>query len=232
MNIPECEEEIIKNLSQCQKEIVSELLSPRFSPKADCQWFVMRVTYGRAAKAATHINTNAYLSRERKKENALSVPYFAYTPHETKIVFKDGKRARKTVACLPGYIFFYGTERDAFRFSHRSQETESLPFLDFAYDHTQKSLSGMDRIMTIPDREMLNFIRLAEIETSKAYSVTQEECHFRKGGKVRIIHGVFEGIVGRVARIHTQTRVVVTLEGIISYATAYIPAAFMVPVEE
>ena len=30
-------------------------------------------------------------------------------------------------------------------------------------------------------------------------------------------------IVGRVARIHTQTRVVVSIPGVISYATTYIP---------
>lgn len=232
MNTPANTENITSNLNEYQKIIVAELLSPKFCPKSDCHWFVMRVTYGRADKAVAHINANAYSQKDDCAENTLSAPYFAYTPHETKIVFKDGKKVKRNVACLPGYIFFYGSEEEAFRFSHRSQDSVALPFLDFAYDHTQKNVSGTDKIMTISNREMLNFIRLAEIDTPKAYSVNAEECHFKKGGKVRIIHGVFKGIVGRVARVHTQTRVVVTLDGIISYATAYIPSAFMVPVEE
>ncbi|NPD81343.1 hypothetical protein HPS57_05080 [Prevotella sp. PINT] len=219
-----------RKLAEFQKETVEEFLSPHFRQRDGSQWHVMRVTYGRADKAVAHINSCA-LEDKKNRENE-SVPYFAYTPHETKFVFKNGKRTKQYVACIPGFIFFYGSEQDAFRFTHRSQDAHALPFLNFAYDHTTKSSSGTDNIMTIPCHEMLNFMRLAEIETTKAYSVSAEECHFRKGGKVRIIHGAFEGIVGRVARVHSQTRVVVTLEGIISYATAYIPAAFMVPAEE
>ena len=221
-------------LSECHKKAVAELLSPGFQPRQDHQWFVMRVTYGRAAKAVEHINKKALEDMDRNTTatgNTFSFPYFAYTPHETKIQLKNGKRKKERVACLPGYIFFYGREADAFLFTHRSMEDMSLPFLDFAYDHTSKTLSGTDKRMIIQSHEMVNFMRLAEIDTPKAYSVTAEECHFRKGGKVRIIHGAFKGIVGRVARVHSQTRVVVTLEGIIQYATAYIPSAFMVPVE-
>lgn len=222
-------------LSDRHRKAVAELLSPEFQPKADCQWFVMRVTYGRADKAVEHITREACKDTDENPNetgNTLSLPYFAYTPHETKVQIKNGKRKKERVACLPGYVFFYGSEADAFRFTHRSNEDEALPFLDFAYDHTSKTLSGTDKRMIIQSHEMLNFMRLAEIDTPKAYSVTAEECHFRKGGKVRIVHGVFKGIVGRVARIHSQTRVVVTLEGIIQYATAYIPSAFMVPVED
>lgn len=229
------EHDTVNNFSDCHRKAVAELLSPEFLPLADCQWFVMRVTYGRADKAVEHITREACKDLDKipnETGNALSLPYFAYTPHETKVRIKDGKRKKERVACLPGYIFFYGREADAFRFTHRSQEDGALPFLDFAYDHTSKTLSGTDKRMIIQSHEMLNFMRLAEIDSPKAYSVTAEECHFRKGGKVRIVHGVFKGIVGRVARIHSQTRVVVTLEGIIQYATAYIPSAFMVPVED
>ena len=48
---------------------------------------------------------------------------------------------------------------------------------------------------------------------------------------VRIIEGDFKNFVGRVARFQGQQRVGITIEGLLTVATAYIPTAFIKPIE-
>ena len=50
---------------------------------------------------------------------------------------------------------------------------------------------------------------------------------FEKGQLVKVIDGVFKGVVGRVARWQGQQRVGVCIEEIGTIATAYIPNAFI-----
>ena len=57
--------------------------------------------------------------------------------------------------------------------------------------------------------------------------IRPDQCHYRSGDNVRIIEGEFKGIVGRVARVAGQQRVVVELDGICMVTTAYIPSAFI-----
>lgn len=93
------------------------------------------------------------------------------------------------------------------------------------------SLAAQYAPITVPDDSMDNLIRLVNVGLPQSYSVTDAEIHYRPGGPVRIIDGPFKGIVGRVARIHTQTRVVVSIPGIISFATTYIPKHQMEAIE-
>jgi ribosomal protein L24 len=44
---------------------------------------------------------------------------------------------------------------------------------------------------------------------------------------VRVIDGQFTGVEGRVARAAGEQRVVVELEGVCLFATAYVPSAFL-----
>ena len=44
---------------------------------------------------------------------------------------------------------------------------------------------------------------------------------------VRVIDGDFKGVVGKVARVCGQQRVVVEIKGVCLVSTAYIPSAFI-----
>ena len=46
-------------------------------------------------------------------------------------------------------------------------------------------------------------------------------------GNVRVIAGDFKGVVGKVARIAGQQRIVVEISGLCLVATAYIPTDFI-----
>lgn len=61
--------------------------------------------------------------------------------------------------------------------------------------------------------------------------VTAELCHYKSGDKVRVIAGIFKGIVGKVARIAGLQRVVLNILGLCFVATAYISTAYLETLE-
>lgn len=73
--------------------------------------------------------------------------------------------------------------------------------------------------------------KLTSVESEHIKFVEPELCHYKSGDKVRIVDGDFAGVVGRVARISGQQRVIVTLTNIGLVSTAYIPTAFMQIIE-
>lgn len=50
---------------------------------------------------------------------------------------------------------------------------------------------------------------------------------FEKGQLVKVIDGVFKGVIGRVARWQGQQRVGVVVDELVTVVTAYIPSAFL-----
>jgi len=60
---------------------------------------------------------------------------------------------------------------------------------------------------------------------------SNEEVDIRKGTRVRITGGVFEGIEGIFMRIQGHKRVVVSLPNLLSVATAHIPTQFIFSLE-
>ena len=197
---------------------IEDILLPEACELPGHRWYVLRATYCRAQKAAELVSQTGTL---------------AFLPMECRSTVVKGVRHWTKVPCTPTVFFVYGTYAQVRAFTHRNTETaEGIPYVDFAFDHTRKEHNGLDRIMTVPFREMQNFIRIVHAAIPESYSVTPQEIHYKPGGMVRVTEGPFKGVVGRVARIHSQQRVVVTIPGIISFASTYIPKAYLEPVEE
>ena len=70
---------------------------------------------------------------------------------------------------------------------------------------------------------MSNFIRLTCIEDEHVEVLTNKHVVFKSDEMVRITDGKFKGIVGKVARIDRNNRVVVTIENVCMRATAVVP---------
>lgn len=87
------------------------------------------------------------------------------------------------------------------------------------------------RLLNIVFLSLFPFIFLSKFKKYINFVVDVNICctfqHYRNGDLVRIIEGDFKGIVGRVARVAGQQRVVVELDGICMVTTAYIPSAFI-----
>ena len=209
LNVPSCSPE---GLAQ------TDILHPNACELPDHKWYVLRASYNRAQKAA---------------EIILQTGTPVFLPMECKSKVIKGVRHWKKAPCTTTLFFVYGTYEKVFSFTHRNTQTnDSIPFVDFAFDHTKKETNGRDKIMTIPFREMENFRRIVQAAVPQSYSVTPQEIHYKPGGLVRVTEGPFKGIIGRVARIHSQQRVVVTIPGVMSFASNYIPKAHLEPLEE
>ncbi len=202
---------------QAPKISIEDLILPETDEIPGHQWYVLRASYGRARKAEKIISEHGIIT---------------FLPMECKCTIINGQRHWKKVPCTPSHLFVYCTYEEARSFTHRDMcSKQSIPYIDFNYDHTAHEADGRDKIMTVPFRQMQNFIRMVLAAIPESYSVTPHEIHYRPGGMVRITEGPFKGVIGHVARIHSQQRVVVTIQGVISFATTYIPKAFLEPIE-
>ena len=112
-------------------------------------------------------------------------------------------------------------------------EENDLNHLRFYRDKT-KDICQFDEKhppVVVPYHQMLNFIKLTSVESDHIKLVELKYCHYKSGDMVRIVDGDFAGVVGRVARIAGQQRVVVELQDVCIIATAYIPSAFIKKIE-
>jgi len=188
------------------------------------RWYILRTTDGNALSACEHLSGTGLT---------------AFTPTEYRPTMIGEEKVWQQMPSQPDLLFVYGTydnihniiKNTTIQFVHQSEVSQQPPLTahrsPLAVNCT--SLIAQYAPITVPDDNMENLIRLVNVGLPQSYSVTDAEIHYRSGGPVRITDGPFKGVIGRVARIHTQTRVVVTIPGIISYATTYIPKHQMEP---
>ena len=180
------------------------------------QWFVLRATYGRTEKALGVLQT-------ANVETYLQMHY----------VIKEIKGKRKFVhePLLPNIIFARMTRQKSHEFVKEPAITAQ--WLKYYTDKTRpvEKDTGKNPPVTIPDNEMLNFIKLTSVNSEHIMVLPPERCHFKSGDLVRVIEGAFTGVIGRVGRAAGQQRVIVALEGVCNVATAYIPNDFIQIIE-
>lgn len=126
-------------------------------------------------------------------------------------------------------LFIFTTFTKAIKLTRRG---DGLEWVDFVYDRTHKNQAGRHEPLRIPFGQMSSFVRAANVMHPWAHIVSEEEIKFRPGGLVRITEGQFQGVVGRVARVKGQTRVVITILGVGHYCTAYVSGKCLEPCEE
>ena len=79
----------------------------------------------------------------------------------------------------------------------------------------------------ISDHDMEVF-RLVTDLPSKGFSLVDPDVlKFNPGEKVRVTGGVFKGAEGYIRRIKGNKRLVVTIQGVVAVATAYIPSCYL-----
>lgn len=82
-------------------------------------------------------------------------------------------------------------------------------------------------IMTVPGRQMENFMRVASKTDDSVMWLDDETIVGKEGKRVEIMGGAFEGVTGVIRRIKRCKRVCVEIEGIASVAIAYVPATLL-----
>ena len=128
---------------------------------------------------------------------------------------------------LPSLLFVYATRVQADSLVKKSVD-ELSSYIKYYLDKTlPPEANGKNPPLTIPYNAMINFIKATSTDSEHVRIVTAEQCHYKSGDKVRVIAGDFKGVVGKVARIAGQQRVVVDISGLCMVATAYIPTDFI-----
>lgn len=181
------------------------------------EWFVMRPTYGRAKKAMaflheqgieTYYPTRIYKQKKRVGENVV-------VSTEEKPLMRNFLFVR---ACRSVLIDLVKSVR--------------MPFLTPYYNHFSANEFGRNPYLTVMQRDFDAFKLIVETENENILLADASLQKFKSGQPVCVTDGPFKGVVGRVLRYKGQQRVFVHLQGVCLVATAYVPTAYLKPIEE
>jgi transcription antitermination factor NusG len=148
-----------------------------------------------------------------------------FVPMRYKVVVRqndgDTELRRELVPAINNLIFVRSTQE---RLSELKQTNEVLEPLRYMMDRTA---SLEHAIMTVADREMENFMRVASRTDDSVMFLDEETVVGKEGKRVEIMGGAFEGVTGVIRRVKRCKRVVVEIEGVASVAIAYVPAGVL-----
>lgn len=170
-------------------------------------WFPMRVTYSRELKVKAELDR-------------LGIETFIPMMYKLVDVDTDHPR-RKLVPAINNLIFVHSTQE---RISHLKSSNEVLEPLRYMIDQTAQQ---PHTIMTVPDGQMQNFIRVASRTDDSVMFLNDESVVGKEGKRVEITGGAFEGVTGVIRRVKRCKRVVVEIEGVASVAIAFVPAVWL-----
>ena len=173
-------------------------------------WFPMRVTYQREMKVKAELDR-------------LGIENFV--PMRYKVVERqnegDTELRRELVPAINNLIFVRSTQE---RVSELKQTNEVLEPLRYMMDRTA---SLEHAIMTVADREMENFMRVASRTDDSVMFLDNETVVGKEGKRVEIMGGAFEGVTGVIRRVKRCKRVVVEIEGVASVAIVWVPVGML-----
>lgn len=195
--------------SNAPPEKIKKGVSVKYAHDPNKKWHVLRVTYHREQKAFDYL---------------LSMGLQVYMPMQYSIRTENGRKHRIKTPLIPNILFVY-TEPETI--NQHIKGKFSVSFITYYYNHFQKLPDGKNPPLVVPYHDMMNFIRVTATDNEHVRMVQPHQCHYKGGEKVRVVDGDFAGVVGRVARVSGQQRVVVELEGVCLVSTAYIPTAFL-----
>ena len=172
-------------------------------------WYALRTTYGREKKAYDYMT-------------AKGITAFYPTTEVVKLI--KGKRKVVTESRLPNIFFAYGTEEQLKSFVY---DNVNLPFLRFYYRHEHVGSRAIKTPLIVPKYQMESLKIICEAEASDIIVSLSSVPNFQTGQMVRVVDGAFKGVIGRVKRWQGQQRVGVIIGDMATFATAYVPSAFL-----
>ncbi len=178
------------------------------------QWFVLRVRYGKVKTA------HDLLEQQQ-------ICWYQPLRIEVRKV-KDRERYRRTYF-FPGLIFVYMEPEQIDKLIKDKRENTVLTYY---YNHFATIEDGKNPPLTVSCPAMDNFIHLTSIQDKHIRVVDAKSCRYKRGDMVIVTEGKFKGIIGRLARVSQEQRVVVNLEGVGMIASAYIPTAIISSLDE
>ena len=174
------------------------------------KWYPMRVTYGREMKVKGELDR-------------LGIENFVPMTYRVVESLNNGETElrKELVPAINNLIFVRSTLE---RISGLKRSHEVLEPLRYMMDYTA---AEAHLIMTVPDRQMENFMRVATKTDESVMFLNENTVAGKEGKRVMIMGGAFEGVEGVIRRVKRCKRVVVELEGVASVAIAFVPAGLL-----
>ncbi len=161
-------------------------------------WYALRVTYGREMKL---------------REFLMPSGVTCFVPMCYRETERNGKRSRRLVPAIRNIIFVYSTlERIG---QIKRQLGEKIP-VRYIMD------CATGEPVVVPAREMEYFIAVSSTNNDELIYLTDVKQVPRRGQRVKVTGGIFEGIEGEVVRIRKDRRVMVSLPGVMAVVTTFI----------
>ncbi|WP_278700541.1 UpxY family transcription antiterminator [Phocaeicola sartorii] len=167
------------------------------SSSEQMQWFAMRATYCRGMQIKSLLDKQGINN---------------FIPMRYEIREKNGRKKRELVPVIRDLIFVRAVQSELQRVKDRN------PYLQYMID-----IRNGQKII-VPDEQMRQFIAVVGTYDEHLVFFNPDEVNLRKGTKVRIIGGDFEGYEGVFIKVKgaRDRRVVISLQGIIAMAMATI----------
>ena len=178
-------------------------------PKEVPHWYALRVTYGREKKAYDYL---------------VGKHVEAYYPTINTVKEVAGKRKTVEESRLPNIFFARGTEEEIKSFVY---DNVNLPHLRVFFSDNNQRARHIKKTLKVTDYQIEGLKIICASEAEDVIIVPPEIQKFQAGQTVRVIDGVFTGVIGKVARYHGQQRVAIIIDGLLTIASAYVPSAFL-----
>jgi transcription antitermination factor NusG len=175
---------------------------------SDILWYVLFASNGKAEKIKPYLDE-------------LSIESF-FPLYYKEIRIRGTERYRRVLHPLLSNLIFVKSSRKTLNpvlneMKLRLNISSDLYYRDFADK----------RIIIVPEHQMLNFIAVAGNEKERVIYLSNKDIDIKKGTRVRITGGTFEGVEGVFMRVKGDKRLVVSIPNLFSVATAFIPSHFV-----
>ena len=162
-------------------------------------WFAIRVTYNRELKVKEDLDARGITN---------------FVPMQYRREERNGVMVKRLVPSVHNLIFINLTPNEMREY----KMSTDLP-IRYIMDHR---IDGTQKPITVPDREMESFIKVAGTYEEKLIFLNPEPGDFSKGERVRIIGGQFAGAEGIFVRVKGDRRVLINVQGLVAVATTYV----------
>lgn len=159
-------------------------------------WYPLRVTYSRELKVKEFLDAQGI-------ENFIPMHYVERIMH--------GKVERKLVPVIHNLIFVR-TDKEGIKYIKTA-----TPYASYVRYIMHKATN---KPIIIPEKQMMDFIAVAGKYDEQIMYLNPVEVSMKRGDKVRIKGGIWEGVEGEFVRIKRGLRVIVSIEGLMTVATA------------
>lgn len=159
-------------------------------------WFAIRVTYNRELKVKADLDARGIT---------------CFVPMQYRREERNGQMVKRLMPSVHNLIFINITPEEMAEY----KRTTALPIRYIMSRETHKPI-------TVPNREMENFIKVAGTHDEELIYLNPNPGDFSQGERVRIIGGMFAGAEGVFVRVKGDRRVVINVPGVVAVATTFV----------